>query len=1200
MDQKARKTIQKLISKLDNSSENGIFNCLVEIRKNVLKTKEGISYLLKNGGIPKILQILQKSDTDNKSVDVILSTLGNLCMDSDARNMVRRSSGIEIIAHVFGESKTESIQNRCSRTLANLALTKENIVIILKADAAETLGKLLKSTKTKENILTYSRTVRLLVSNNRQMEKLLLDDVVLYLAKHLSDSEAEVKHSILRTIHEISAVSCSVGFASQIVSSGALPDILSLMLHSDSTIVNQSITVINRLSNQPNFRAGLGSAGGIKIILDIFHDKENDIDKNTLLNILCMCCKDGVNRIKIRDNEILELFIECLYKDEYRLLHDKVISALQCFLYDDPSISVLLEHGLIKVLVSHLQRVAKFESVVCQAEDLIPTFINKDQMNEEMLKEQEMFKKLYQFPHQVDSRCNGNVIEKNMKTKVQLDNVEGKEEKRKSVVYSMDSPSYIPHSSWDIDQYTKGEKCKQVFVKNDTESSEYSPLSTVSYYSPKSNSESSGESPTNSNQYSLSPSKFSFSSPGCSSWSVAESTPENWFSVSTVNKDPNYSMVCSIPYSCGSPEKCESPMASSPVPFQQDEAEFSSCESEDDELEDENSRNKIDKSKEKQCDVLLLDNITQIKMEETLDMNEIKHTVDKIDQTVEKQERETTIEQMPNVKGDSIKQNDTNHMETQTKRTKMTDDGSDIDVENPSKRRKLDSLESDLRSSRHVKETENQILILLSCVSQMNDPSQHIVTIETVCCLLDYLHKVDNPQPRAARILSRLAKNPLCFEKLLKMKFIMLVYYKLCLYKYEDEIDKLSKTDNCILQISQVKRCTDRRKSSGSDHYGYRNNSQYSFLDNLIKISESIPSDKNERKRSAADREKNVMTSEEEKSYFKAQVGLTLLQDLCIQADSHFGRGEVERLVYRYPDIIREWLAVDVLYILWLRGMHGHYFRRMHFLTKIFDILQNITVNTPKCQAALQGLVFLGKMNNFQMKCEDKSFRMDYVVHESEDCLNIVDVEPESEGCLNGVDMDISIDLEACKFDCAEVSHKVVFLVENQKLVCCRNLLSESSPLFTAMLHGKFLEANKNEIVIEDTTFYAFRYLIHYLYKCTDKCHVTGHFLVCDKSIENVYHCLEVFSLAIKYLVYRLQTFLLQVLSKHLMTAESCCHVFDFALLHDFSDLADDSVICVTKRGNNLERMRGLYKFICGQNKDAFLVTLKDLYTSSL
>lgn len=75
-------------------------------------------------------------------------------------NMQWNSFYFSFIAHVFAESKTESIQNRCSRTLANLALTKENIVTILKADVAETLGKLLESTKTKENILTYSRTVR--------------------------------------------------------------------------------------------------------------------------------------------------------------------------------------------------------------------------------------------------------------------------------------------------------------------------------------------------------------------------------------------------------------------------------------------------------------------------------------------------------------------------------------------------------------------------------------------------------------------------------------------------------------------------------------------------------------------------------------------------------------------------------------------------------------------------------------------------------------------------------------------------------------------------------------------------------------------------------------------------------------------------------------------------------------------------------
>jgi hypothetical protein len=41
-----------------------------------------------------------------------------------------------------------------------LALTHENISFILKTDAVEKLATLLQSSKTKESLLTYSRTAR--------------------------------------------------------------------------------------------------------------------------------------------------------------------------------------------------------------------------------------------------------------------------------------------------------------------------------------------------------------------------------------------------------------------------------------------------------------------------------------------------------------------------------------------------------------------------------------------------------------------------------------------------------------------------------------------------------------------------------------------------------------------------------------------------------------------------------------------------------------------------------------------------------------------------------------------------------------------------------------------------------------------------------------------------------------------------------
>lgn len=65
-----------------------------------------------------------------------------------------------IVGEIFTESKIESVQNRCARTLANLALDQENMVQILQTDTVSTLGKLLKITDTKENIITYSRAAR--------------------------------------------------------------------------------------------------------------------------------------------------------------------------------------------------------------------------------------------------------------------------------------------------------------------------------------------------------------------------------------------------------------------------------------------------------------------------------------------------------------------------------------------------------------------------------------------------------------------------------------------------------------------------------------------------------------------------------------------------------------------------------------------------------------------------------------------------------------------------------------------------------------------------------------------------------------------------------------------------------------------------------------------------------------------------------
>lgn len=1218
MDEKKRKRIQTLITKLSNSSEKETFNALLEIRKNLLKAKEGISFLSKYGGIHKIVQILSKDNVDKKTTDITLSILGNICMDEDARKLVKRANGIEIIAEIFTESEEESIQNRCARTLANLALTHENISFILKTDAVEKLATFLQSSKTKENLLTYSRTARLLAKNARQLEKLISENVILYLAKHLEDSDEEVKFSILRSVLELSSISCSPRFAKQIVSSGVVPVLLSLLSHHDDVVIHQSITLLHRLSHQPSFRPGLGSAGGIVIILDLFQNEENLIDKSILLNILCDCCTESVNRIKIRDNEILQVFLSCIVNDRYSGLHDKLISTLHCFVYDDASFSVLLENGLVGILIKHLQRVAEFQSVVCSMEDIIPSFIKEDEIADEMIKDKDFFSRLYKLPTQVHSRTtctreSESLARKNTDHERQDSDImdmssgeESQEEKHKSVVYSIHSPTYIPHSNWDIDQYTKGETCKQIFRKSSADSwSSSSPLSTVSYYSPKSSP--GNESPTSSNQYMSSPYHYSFCSTGSSVQSGNDSSPDQIFSESTVNKDPMYGMICSVPYTCSSPVKMDDSRRLSPISsltsYYQENDEFSSCESGDEEsgkdvLTDLNGVEKYNDEKYKSTSLETKTKIDEIE-KENLGLKEIKITEDDIsagDQLVNVMGKGTIDVHAEEVTQNEIKSN-------KTKRTSNEESYSDVE-ETPAKKQKRSS-NSDSKVSKQVYDTENQIMILLSRVSQMNNPSLYLVTIETVCCLLDYLNKVANPlqRHRAARLLSRVTKNPLCFQKLLKMKFVLLVYYKFNLYKYENELTELFQNDNCILQKTDIMK-NNRKQMLSTPDFRTHINLQCSLLDVEIEKSdpETKPSVKDFIEGSSGETNEESQNSNRNTdvgSYFKAKAGLTLLQDMCIQADSHFGRGEVKRLLYRYPDTVGEWLPVDMIYVLWMSGMQEFYLTRMKFLDKILEVLQqNEAVHTPKYQAALHGLCFLGKIIDFQTKHEKLSLEDEFAVYQTEADINKQNDENSSDKEIHFSEVVEAKEHLFCKFQNVKIKNRVEFELENKKLVCCRNILSESSPLFTAMLHGQFMEANQDVVLIEDTTFHAFQYLIHYLHKCSIKCDIINHLLRCEISNESVSNIMEIFSLVMKYMVGGLHSFLQSVLSERFLTPFAANHIFHFALLHDFADLADDSVVCVARKGDNLERMKSFYKFLNEPNRESFLMTFRDLFIS--
>ncbi len=88
--------------------------------------------------------------------------------------------------------------------------------------------------------------------------------------------------------------------------------------------------------------------------------KKNSMkDKLNLVNALGLCCNESVNRLKIREKGGLELILELLNDVKFEVIHNRLLSALVCFLYDDPSLHILLKNDMIVTLLRQLRRVAK-------------------------------------------------------------------------------------------------------------------------------------------------------------------------------------------------------------------------------------------------------------------------------------------------------------------------------------------------------------------------------------------------------------------------------------------------------------------------------------------------------------------------------------------------------------------------------------------------------------------------------------------------------------------------------------------------------------------------------------------------------------------------------------------------------------------------------------------------------------------------
>jgi len=158
--------------------------------------------------------------------------------------------------------------------------------------------------------------------------------------------------------------SCSEEAVRQLVSEGALESLVALTSYRNSSdVVNAAASLLLSVaSNAPGLRPYLGRAGAVQYFVHRLEELVTSDGtlphKYHIVDALCQCCRDANNRIKVREQGGLSLLSDLLSNSKFANIHDRIISAFVCFLYDDASITVLLQNGLVPTLISHLYRAA--------------------------------------------------------------------------------------------------------------------------------------------------------------------------------------------------------------------------------------------------------------------------------------------------------------------------------------------------------------------------------------------------------------------------------------------------------------------------------------------------------------------------------------------------------------------------------------------------------------------------------------------------------------------------------------------------------------------------------------------------------------------------------------------------------------------------------------------------------------------------
>uniref|UniRef100_A0A096M586 Armadillo repeat containing 5 n=1 Tax=Poecilia formosa TaxID=48698 RepID=A0A096M586_POEFO len=353
------------------------WRALVAIRTQHIKgDKAGIARFRGKGGVKVLLNLLKHPECSRKVLDLALSILANCCTELETRLEVRKLEGINIVVDIMKRNVAlETVQNRAARALGNLAMDPESSALIhsaggvpllllcvslSSAPSSPTVAPPSDSSPKLECAQSAARALLYLSDSPSNRLSLLTQGTLSALAPLIApEYPPGLRRAALRTLHELTK-GCGVECAREVSRSGVLSQ-LGVMATGESGehFEELALKTLANVCSQGCLRPLVGSLGVIQRFTE--EVKKDPLRSGVFLKALCLCCKEAVNRAKVKENGGLEVLMTFLSSHQNHPLSRFAILACVDFVFDESAMEQLQELGLVPVLVARLAKLARGE-----------------------------------------------------------------------------------------------------------------------------------------------------------------------------------------------------------------------------------------------------------------------------------------------------------------------------------------------------------------------------------------------------------------------------------------------------------------------------------------------------------------------------------------------------------------------------------------------------------------------------------------------------------------------------------------------------------------------------------------------------------------------------------------------------------------------------------------------------------------------